>query len=53
VRDELAKLGALGPDAQVVVTHFSHNSRWLYHEYEEFFTPEGIQVAYDGMEIEL
>jgi len=52
VRDELSKLGAITADTRVVVTHFSHNSGWLHEQYEEFFGPEGIEVAYDGMEIE-
>lgn len=53
VRDHLDKLGALAPGARVVVTHLSHHSRWLHHQYEDFFAPEGIEVAYDGMQIEL
>ena len=53
VRDELAKIGAIDGDTRVVVTHFSHNSGWLHERYEEFFAPEGIEAAYDGMELEL
>ena len=53
VRDELVKLGALSDDTRVIINHMSHNSGWLHEQYEEFFDPEGIEVAYDGMEIEL
>lgn len=53
VRDELAKLGALASDTRVIVVHFSHNGRWLHEELEAFFAPEGIEVGYDGMTLEL
>ena len=53
VRDELRKIGALKPDARVIVTHFSHNGGWLHGQLEEHFGPQGIEVAYDGMQIEL
>lgn len=53
VRDELAKLGALAGAARVIVAHFSHNGRWLHEELEAFFAPEGIEVGYDGMTLEL
>ncbi|MEA3403018.1 MAG: MBL fold metallo-hydrolase [Armatimonadota bacterium] len=53
VRDELAKLGALTPDARIIATHFSHNGGWLHQRLEEFFAPEGIEVAFDGMTLEL
>ncbi len=48
-RDELARRGALVPDARVVATHFSHNGAWLHEDLDRFFQPHGIQVAYDGM----
>jgi len=53
VRDRLAEIGALTSDTRTVVSHFSHNSGWLHEQYEEFFAPENIEVAYDGMELEL
>ncbi|HZO89331.1 MAG TPA: MBL fold metallo-hydrolase [Chthonomonadaceae bacterium] len=52
-RDELARRGALAPDARCIVTHFSHNSRALYADLERFFAPHGIQVAYDGLRVAL
>jgi phosphoribosyl 1,2-cyclic phosphate phosphodiesterase len=51
-RDELRKRGALADDARVIATHFSHNGGWLHARLEEYFTPRGIEVAYDGMEVE-
>jgi len=34
-----------------IVNHFSHNGKWMHHEFEAFFNPHHILVAYDGMEI--
>ncbi|MGD9495576.1 MAG: MBL fold metallo-hydrolase [Armatimonadota bacterium] len=53
VRDRLGKLGALAPHCRVITTHFSHNGGWLHERLEEFFAPHGIEVAYDGMTLEL
>ncbi len=53
VRDKLAKLGALAEDCRVMVTHFSHNGGWLHEQLEEFFAPHAIEVAYDGLTVEL
>lgn len=52
-RDELAKRGALAPDAVCVATHFSHNSQNLHADLEAFFTPHGFRVAYDGLRLSL
>lgn len=49
MRDELARLGALAPDATVLATHFSHNGGGSYDHLCEWFEPHGIEVAYDGM----
>jgi phosphoribosyl 1,2-cyclic phosphate phosphodiesterase len=50
-RDELAKRGALAPDARVVATHFSHNGGSLHDELVRFFEPYGIGVAWDGLRV--
>jgi phosphoribosyl 1,2-cyclic phosphate phosphodiesterase len=52
-RDELAKSGGLASGARVIATHFSHNGGWLHEQLVDYFAPHGIEVAYDGMEIEL
>lgn len=52
-RDELARRGALAPDARVIATHFSHNGGWLHEDLEAFFAPYGIEVAWDGMRVPL
>ncbi len=50
---ELGSLGALSPGGRVIATHFSHNGGALYQELVDYFTPHGVEVAYDGLEIEL
>ncbi|MGN7360302.1 MBL fold metallo-hydrolase [Paenibacillus sp. SAF-054] len=45
--------GMLKPDAAIVVTHFSHNAQLSHTDLTEIFAPHGIQVAYDGMMLDL
>jgi len=52
-RVELESIGALNEGCRFIANHFSHNGRWLHHEMEEFFGPHGIQVGFDGMEVEI
>ena len=51
-RDEMQRRGILKPDAIVVATHFSHNCQDLHADFEAFFNPKGIMVAYDGLVLE-
>ncbi|MGI5819066.1 MAG: MBL fold metallo-hydrolase [Armatimonadota bacterium] len=53
VRQELLKLGALTADSRVVATHFSHNGAALHQQLEELFAPHQIEVAFDGMQLDL
>lgn len=42
------------PTTRYILTHFSHNGGILMHEdYEKICRPKGVEVAYDGMEVEL
>ncbi|MED5019166.1 MBL fold metallo-hydrolase [Paenibacillus chibensis] len=45
--------GMLKPDARIVVTHFSHNAQLSHTDLTDIFAPHGIQVAYDGMMLEI
>jgi len=45
--------GVLKPGSQVAVTHFSHNAHLLHEDLTAIFEPHGIQIAYDGMIINL
>lgn len=53
VFDELRSLGALKPGAVSVANHFSHNPGMSHEDMCRFFNPRGIEVGFDGMEIEL
>ncbi|MCC6445278.1 MAG: hypothetical protein IT210_17690 [Armatimonadetes bacterium] len=52
LRDKLRKLGAFS-DGRVITTHFSHGCKALHEELESLFNPKGVEVGFDGMEIEL
>lgn len=52
-RDEMQKRGILKTNAQVVTSHFSHNCMNMHEEFENFFVPKGIQVAYDGLVLDI
>lgn len=51
VRERLLQIGAAGPGARFVATHFSHNGGLLHDELVARAAPLGLEVAYDGMEI--
>jgi phosphoribosyl 1,2-cyclic phosphate phosphodiesterase len=53
VVERLRKEGQLAPSAPAVVTHFSHNGGLLHEELEAALNPHGIDVAYDGLRIEI
>lgn len=53
MRDEMVRRGALAHGATFYATHFSHNGGWLHDELEAYFSPHGIGVAYDGMELDV
>ncbi len=52
-RDELIRRGALKPQGRAIVNHFSHNGDCRHAKLEEFFAPHGIDVGFDGMNIEV
>ena len=52
LRERLRKIGAAGPDTRFVLTHLSHAGGMTHAEWEAFAAPHGIQVAYDGLEID-
>jgi len=53
MRDELKKRGVITDKTRVVATHFSHNGKWLHEDLLAHFTPRNIEVAYDGMTLEV
>jgi phosphoribosyl 1,2-cyclic phosphate phosphodiesterase len=52
-RDELRRRGAIDESTHVVVNHFSHNGGANYDALCEWFAPYGIEVAYDGMALDV
>jgi len=52
-KERMIGYGMLKPDSRIVVTHFSHNAGLLHTELCAIFEPRGIEVAYDGMALEL
>ena len=53
LRNELVSSGAAQPGIRTVITHFSHNMGLLHKEMEAIANPEGIEVAYDGIVLEV
>ena len=51
--ERMRKSNFVKPNTRFVVTHFSHNGLLLHEEYEKICNPHGVEVAYDGMEMEL
>ncbi len=53
LREKLLHLGICHQGTQYVINHFSHNSGVLHKELCEAVNPQGLAVAFDGMEVEL
>lgn len=52
-RDKLAELGVLKENCRCITNHFSHNGAPLHSDMEDFFKPHGIEVAFDGLTVEI
>lgn len=52
-RQRAEAIGLTDTGARWVLTHFSHGGGLLHEELEALAGPEGFEVAWDGMEIEL
>lgn len=52
-RNRLRELGLVDENTLYFVNHFSHNGHMSHAQLEERFNPEGIEVAYDGLEVKL
>lgn len=52
-RNLLLENGAITRETPVVLTHFSHNIGMCHKELEAIAHPEGMEVAYDGMVLEI
>ena len=45
--------GLIKPGGRVFAHHFSHSGNPTHAELEAFFKPHGVEVAYDGLKIEI
>ena len=52
LRDRLCAIGAAGTQTRFVLNHLSHMNDMTHSEWTAFAAPYGIEVAYDGLEIE-
>lgn len=50
---ELRRRGVITDSTRVIATHFSHNGKLLHEELVREFLPHNIEVAFDGMTIEV
>lgn len=53
LRKKLVDYGTMKSGAKTIITHFSHNIGLLHKELEAIANPEGIEVAYDGMVVNI
>lgn len=49
----LREIGAVTDNSRIIATHFSHNCLSLHDELLRFFSPHGIECAFDGMRISI
>lgn len=53
IRSALLARGMAGPDTRFLCSHFSHNGGVLYKEAVERMRPEGFEIGYDGMVVQV
>jgi phosphoribosyl 1,2-cyclic phosphate phosphodiesterase len=53
LRAKLQRTGAVHADTRIILTHLSHNIGLTHEELERLASRKGLEVAYDGMIIEV
>ncbi|PKP59174.1 hypothetical protein CVT91_07170 [Candidatus Atribacteria bacterium HGW-Atribacteria-1] len=53
IKEKLIDQKTIDQNSLVIVTHVSHNYNPCYSKLKEIFDPEGIIVAFDGMEVNI
>ena len=53
LRERLIRIGSAHPGTIYLLNHLSHMNNMTHSEWERFAAREGMQVAYDGLEIQL
>jgi len=51
--DKMRKSNFTKKETRYIITHFSHNDGLMHDEYEKICKPLGIEVAYDGFELDI
>lgn len=49
----MKKSGFVRGDTRFIVTHFSHNGGMSHAELSDYFAPLGVEVAFDGFELQV
>jgi len=52
-REKLLELGLIDEKTRCITNHFSHNAMPIQEDMEKYFLPHGIEVAYDGLSVEV
>lgn len=52
-KEQLEKISCISRQTRFILNHFSHNGQATHAELEQYYTPYGIEIAYDGMRIPL
>lgn len=50
--DRMRKCNFVKSTTRFILTHFSHNGGLLHDDYEKCCSPYGVEIAYDGMELD-
>jgi phosphoribosyl 1,2-cyclic phosphate phosphodiesterase len=53
LKEQLIAMNVADTDTRFVVTHITHNKSEYHEKVEEIFAGTGIEVAYDGFEVEI
>lgn len=51
--ERMRKSNFVKPNTKFVLTHFCHNGKLLHEEYEAICAPHKVDVAFDGMKLEV
>lgn len=53
IKQRMEAIGAVDDSARYIITHFSHNGVAPHDEFSALAAPHGIEVAYDGLRVEV
>lgn len=53
IKKRMAEQGLIGENTIFIATHISHNANPVFSKLQEIFAAEGIQAAYDGLQVSI